>query len=109
PRDGSYTFNDHEYTAAEVGTASASLRWPKPMPYLGFGFGSPARKHGSFAVCLDVGAAFGTPTFDLSATSSIAGSTLDRDIAAERDRIQEDVDRYGKVYPVVSMGVGIRF
>lgn len=109
PRDGSYTFNDREYTAAEVGTASASLRWPGTMPYLGLGFGSPAREQGGFAVFLDIGAAIGTPTFDLSASSALAGSSLDRDVAAERERIQRDVDRYGKVYPVISLGLGIRF
>jgi hypothetical protein len=109
PTDGSYTFNGREYTAAEVGTVTGSVRWPETMPYAGLGWGTPASRSGGLTFLLDLGVGIGKPTVGLSATSAIPGSTLAQDVAAERDEIQRDVDKYLKVYPVISIGLGLRF
>lgn len=43
--DGSMTLNDREYTCAEVGTLSGSLKFPDAAPYIGLGFGTPPKAH----------------------------------------------------------------
>ncbi len=106
PTGGTYTFNDHDYTAAEVGTVTGKATWPGLSPYAGIGWGS-ARGSG-IGFVLDLGVAIGKPTIDLAATSAVPGSTLAQDVEAERVKIQDDVDKYAKVYPVLSLGLVIR-
>jgi hypothetical protein len=110
PTEGTYTFNGRDYTAAEVGTVRGDLRWPGTMPYVGLGWGTPASRHGGgLAFVFDLGVGFGTPTLGLSASSAVPGSTLAADVEAERRDIQDDIDRYLKVYPVLSLGLALRF
>jgi hypothetical protein len=109
PTDGTYTFNGRDYTAAEAGTVVGEMRWPKTMPYAGLGFGTPAAGKGAIVAVLDFGVGFGAPTLGLTASSAIPGSTLAQDVAVERDEIQRDLDKYLKLYPVVSFGLGVRF
>lgn len=109
PTDGSYTLNGREYTAAEVGTITGNVRWPETMPYAGLGWGTPASRSGGLTFLFDLGVGIGKPTVGLSATSAVPGSTLAQDVAAEREEIQRDVDKYFKVYPVISIGLGLRF
>lgn len=104
-----FTINGRDYTAAEVGTVRGTVRWPSAMPYAGIGWGTPASRRGGLAFLLDLGVGIGTPTLDLTATSAVPGSTLAADVAVERDRVQDDVDRYFRVYPVVSIGLALRF
>lgn len=109
PRDGTYTFNGRDYTAAEAGTVVGDMRWPKTMPYAGLGFGTPAAGNGRTVAVLDFGVGFGAPTLGLRASSAIPGSTLAADVDAERAKLQEDFDKYLKLYPVISFGLGLRF
>jgi hypothetical protein len=109
PTDGTYTFNGRDYTAAEAGTVVGEVRWPKTMPYAGLGFGSPASGSGRIVAVLDFGVGFGAPTLGLTASSAVPGSTLAQDVAVERDEIQRDLDKYLKLYPVASFGLGVRF
>jgi len=59
-------------------------------------------------VTFDVGAVFGGPEFALTATGATSGSTLEADVMAERATIQDKLDRYAKIYPIVSLGFAVR-
>lgn len=109
PTGGTYEINGTEYTAAEVGQLTATGRWKKTLPYVGLGWGTAASKSGGLGFFFDLGAGIGTPTVDLRATSSVPGSTLAQDVEAEERDLQAEVDRYLKVYPVIQLGLAIRF
>jgi hypothetical protein len=109
PTGGTYTFNGVEYTAAEVGTVNGTVRWKKTMPYAGLGWGTPASKRGGLTFLFDLGVGIGKPTIGLTASSAVPGSTLAEDVEAERQQVQADVNKYLKVYPVVNLGLAIRF
>lgn len=109
PTGGTYTFDGTEYTAAQVGTVNGTGRWPKTMPYAGLGWGTPASKKGGITMLFDLGVGIGKPTVGLSASAATPGSALAQDVEEERVKIQADVDKYFKVYPVVSLGLAIRF
>lgn len=107
PTDGTYTFNGQEYTAEEVGVVVGTAEWPDLMPYAGIGWGTAARG-GTIGFAFDLGVAIGKPTIELSATSAVPGSTLEQDVEAEQADIQREVNRYAKVYPVISVGLIVR-
>ncbi len=109
PTGGTYDFNGTTYTAAQVGTVNGTARWDDKMPYVGLGWGTPASRKGGLSFLFDLGAGIGKPTIGLSASSAIPGSTLAQDVAAEQQNIQKDVDKYAKVYPVISFGLAWRF
>ena len=109
PTGGTYTFDGTEYTAAQVGTVTGTGRWPKTMPYAGLGWGTPASKKGGITMLLDLGVGIGKPTIGLSASAATPGSALAQDVEEERLKIQADVNKYLKVYPVISLGLAIRF
>lgn len=109
PTGDSYTFNGVTYTAAQVGTVNGTVRWEKTMPYAGLGWGTPASKRGGLTFLLDFGVGIGKPTVGLTASSAVPGSTLAQDVEAERQQIQADVNKYLKLYPVVNLGLAIRF
>ncbi len=109
PTGGTYTFDGTDYTAAQVGTVTGTGRWPKTMPYAGLGWGTPASKKGGITMLLDLGVGIGKPTVGLSASAATPGSALAQDVEDERLKIQADVNKYLKVYPVISLGLAIRF
>ena len=46
---GNYTFNDHDYTAAQVGDLTGTGKFGSVLPYVGIGFGTAASKHGGLS------------------------------------------------------------
>ncbi|HKV51326.1 MAG TPA: hypothetical protein VJO52_09015 [Gemmatimonadaceae bacterium] len=107
---GSFKINGHSYTADEVGTLSAAGKFPSVSPYVGLGFGTPARGNGShLAFLFDIGAALGQPTISLAATGAATNEQLASDLQAQTATTQHDVRKYAKVFPVLSFGIGYRF
>jgi hypothetical protein len=110
PTGGTYTINGTTYTAAQVGTLNAEGKYPGVSPYLGLGFGTPARRGGGFEFLFDLGATIGTPTISLSATGPASTNpTFMSDLQAQRDKTQSDVNKYLKVYPILNFGLAYRF
>jgi hypothetical protein len=109
PSGDTYDFNGTTYTAAQVGTVNGTVRWDDKMPYVGLGWGTPAARKGGLSFLFDLGVGLGKPTVGLTASSAVPGSTLAQDVEAERQDIQKDVDKYAKVYPVISFGLAWRF
>lgn len=105
----SFSLNDRHYDAAEVGTLSGALTFPRVRPYAGLGWGTPANTGRSVRLVLDAGVAFGKPTISLRASNAKPGSPLAADLAAQQASTQQDVDKYLKLYPVMSTGLSVRF
>jgi hypothetical protein len=45
----------------------------------------------------------------MSASNATDGSQLQQDVDAEAAEIQAELDKYAKLYPVLSLGVIVRF
>jgi hypothetical protein len=108
PTSGNFTINGTSYTAAQVGTLTGEAKFPDVGPYAGIGFGTPARK-GAVSFLFDLGAYIGKAKVSLKATGAAANPTLASDLQAQVNKTQKDVDKYAKVYPVLSFGLMIRF
>lgn len=109
PTGSTYTINNVDYTAAQVGTLTGSGKWPSASPYAGIGWGTPASKKGGLKLVFDLGAVIGKPTILLSASNPTNNATLAADVAAQQVKTQNDVNKYAKVYPVISFGLVYRF
>jgi hypothetical protein len=103
-----YVFNGRTYPEAAVGVVTADAVWPDLLPYFGLGFGGPGRGD-PVSLIFDLGVAIGKPTFSMSAAGAEGNAQLEQDVAAEATEIQADLDKYAKVYPVISLGVIVRF
>ncbi len=108
PNGSTFTINGHSYTAAQVGTLTGAFKFPSARPYLGLGFGTPARRGGAFGFFFDLGAGLGKPDVTLNATGATAGSALDADLQAQIATTRTDVAKL-KFYPVLSFGLAVRF
>ncbi len=111
PTGGTFELNGQRYDASDVGTLTGTGRigsrtW---APYLGLGVGS-SRGPSRVFFALDLGVIFhGSPTVSLGATGPLASDLGFRaDLAAEERDANDDIEGY-RYYPVLSIGLGIRF
>jgi len=105
---GTFSINNHNYTAGQVGTLTAGLKFSSAAPYLGLGFGTPANKKGGLFLAFDLGVRIGKPTFTLSATGASGNAQLASDLTAQQNKSQTDVNKlFG--WPVIALGIGYRF
>jgi hypothetical protein len=114
PSGGTYTLNDHTYTAAEIGTLDGDVKFKSTAPYLGIGWGDVVDKAGHFSFIADIGILFqGSPDANLhvncgSAVSPVQCAQIKSDVAAEERDLKDKADDY-KYWPVLSLGVAYRF
>lgn len=108
-QSGTFTINGRVYNTAQVGTLTGSGEWPKTSPYAGLGWGTPANSHSALKFIFDLGAAIGKPTIALTATGAANNAQLQADLNSQIVETQKDVDKYAKVYPVISFGLAYRF
>ena len=102
-----FTINGHIWSETQTGTVIGVAEWPDILPYAGLGW-SGSMSGDRLKVTFDVGAAFGGPDFSLTSTNAAAGSQLATDLEAEAAKIQNDLDNYAKIFPVVSLGLRVR-
>lgn len=106
---GTFTLNGNTYNTAQVGTLTGEAKFPGVGPYVGIGFGTPAKDGGAIKFLFDLGAVIGKATVSLNATGAAANPSLAADLKAQQTKTQNDVQKYAKVYPVLSFGLAYRF
>lgn len=106
PTGGTFTINDVDYNAAEIGTLRGDVRMGKDFtPYLGIGYGDISRKGLSFY--MDLGLMFhGKPDVDLRAECGTTArcAQLQADVENEERKLRDDIEKL-KVYPVFNLGL----
>jgi hypothetical protein len=117
PNQGSYTINGNTYSSSQLGSLSGELKFGNSVsPYFGFGWGNPAGEQSRVHLLFDVGAIYGgTPSVTLTADCGPAapqGSPVcnqaQSDLATEQAKLRHKADIL-QWYPVVSLGIGVRF
>lgn len=117
PSQGSYTINGTTYSSSQLGSLTGELKFGNSMsPYVGFGWGNPTGEDSRFHFLLDVGAIYGgTPSVTLTAECGPAapsGSPVcnqaQSDLAAEEAKLRHKADIL-QWYPVVNLGIAVRF
>ena len=106
--NGTFTINGVTYTSAQVGILTGEVKFPSVGPYLGFGWGTPARNGGALKFLFDLGVVIGKAKVTLNATGAANNPGLASDIQAQQDKTQSDVEKYAKVYPALSFGLAYR-
>jgi hypothetical protein len=101
---------NHSYTPGEVGTLSGSADLDGVAPYIGIGWGNLIGEGRRWGFYSDFGIAFcRAPSVTLHANGTLAGDpTFQADLAKEERDVQDDIDNF-KFYPVISLGIFVRF
>jgi len=117
PTQSTYTINGNTYSSSQLGSLTGQLKFGNSVsPYVGLGWGNPAGESGRVHFLFDVGAIYGgTPSVTLTAQCGPAappGSSLcdqaQADVASEETKLRHKADIL-QWYPVVSLGVAVRF
>ena len=117
PSQGTYTIDGHTYSSSQLGSLTGQLKFGNSVsPYVGFGWGNPAGENGRIHFLFDVGAIYGgTPSVNLSAQCGPAAPTgspvcteAQSDLASEEAKLRHKADIL-RWYPMVSLGIGVRF
>jgi len=106
---GEFKINGTSYNTSEVGTLRGNAKYPGLGPYFGLGFGTPANTHHGFKFLFDLGVVIGKAKVGLTATGAASDPQLASDLKAQADKTQHDVDKFAKVFPVLSFGLGYGF
>jgi len=107
-----------EFPLALVGQLEGELTFPNTIsPYIGIGYGNPARQGRQFGFSIDLGILFaGSPQVDLNATgpvgtlvgAPVVGPLLQDAIQQEEEDLEDEL-RGLRIYPVLSIGVSYQF
>ena len=96
-------------TAYSLDSLAGTIVTPDIAPYVGIGFGNPAAQ--MFGFFVDLGVAYqGEPELDLEAygnATTLPGFAAD--LEEERLDIEDNLKKYFKFYPVISVGISIGF
>jgi hypothetical protein len=94
-----YEYEGTVYTPEEMGTVTSEISWKSRVrPYLGLGTGSPPASRG-VGFQFDLGVVFsGSPEFEMTSATPFIPTP------AQLERAEEIV-RWAKIYPVLSVGV----
>lgn len=111
PTNGTYTFKGTTTPAFPGEYATATVKYPTVMPYLGVGYGLHPSSKG-FGLVVDLGVAYGVPrsSYTLSpALTQAAGPAMSQEIAATGlQQLREKASPY-RWYPTLQIGVSYRF
>ena len=104
---GTVEIGNQSFPASGVGTLRGDVSSADVAPFVTLGFG----KHGQpgLGLFLDLGVAFlGDPDVALFADGELAGDpAFQAALEAEEERVQDDMDAYGRFYPIVNVGLRI--
>lgn len=115
PSGGSYTIGNTTYTAAEVGSLRGQIKIGNSVaPFIGIGYGNVVSEKHRVTFLIDFGAVYGgDPEVTLAAQCGAGIPTnrctqLQNDAAVEIQKLKDDVTEV-QWYPVINIGIGIRF
>ena len=114
PTGPGFTINDQTYTAAEVGSLEATVKFKRAAPYFGIGYGRPINS--GLSLIFDAGIMFqGSPKSRIDVTCGAAApqgsarcTQLQNDAAAEQAQLDDSLSSF-KYYPVISLGLAYTF
>lgn len=105
---GSFSINDHIYTASAVGDLKGSVKFNKLTPYLGVGWESDRPGKNGWRFLGDAGIAFyGKGRTSLSASGAASNAALRQDVEEESRQLASDFKRNAGV--LVSVGAAYAF
>lgn len=106
---------DTTYTAAQVGSLTGEVEFGSSVaPYVGIGFGNVVGKNHRVTFLFDLGVVYtGKPDVSLTARCGTALSAtqcaqLQQDVREEVAELETDSNDF-ELYPVINLGIGIRF
>jgi hypothetical protein len=108
---GTVNIGGQNYSGAELGNLLGELHAKNLAPFVGLGFGKTVGP--GVGLSVDLGGAFlGEPTLALNATGPCTQNTqcnaqLRQNLDREAAEVQDDLNTYGRIYPILS--VGLRF
>lgn len=110
---GTIDINGTTYNTSEVGIVQGKITFKKAAPYLGLGWGTPAKSSAGLYFTSDIGVMFSKATGTINGTCapSLPAPTcaaLQSDLDAEAASFKHDVEKV-KYYPVITLGLGWRF
>lgn len=105
PRNNTFNINGQVVNATGE-SINFTVKQPSVLPYLGLGVGHTQKAGWGFFA--DVGATYGKPKVDFSATPGLVAAAGQANIDAERQDVQNKADHY-KFYPVVKLGITYSF
>jgi hypothetical protein len=115
PTGGTYEIGDEEFSAAEVGSLVGKVEMGNSVaPYVGIGWGNTVDKEDRVTFLFDIGAVYtGSPEVNLTARCGAAVpaprcNELQQEVDREEAEIADDASIY-EWYPVISLGLAIRF
>lgn len=115
PTGGTYTINNQQYTASQVGTLDGKITFPGTAYYVGLGWGLSYDPGSHWGFNFDLGGLYqGKPKFELTANGSLANGSSANDkkfqsnLAAQQAKTQSDINNY-RWYPVARIGAYFKF
>jgi len=110
---GTITINGTTYNTSEVGTVQGKVTFARTAPYLGLGWGAPAKSDRGWYFTSDFGVIFSKATGSVTGTCAPTlpaplCSQLQNDLNAEAAQFKQEVEKF-KYYPVIAIGAGYRF
>ncbi|HEX6134451.1 MAG TPA: hypothetical protein VFZ24_10820 [Longimicrobiales bacterium] len=106
---GTIMINGQQYSDAEVGALVGELDHGSKAPYAIIGLGRQTNR--GIGIYLDLGAAFlEEQRMRYNATGALRNDpTFQAELEAEARKIEDEVNRYVKVYPILSAGIKFGF
>lgn len=117
--NGKFEFDGVTYNASQIGSATGTIKMGDSVaPYVGIGWGNTVDEEDRVTFLFDLGAIYtGSPKVDLNFTCNatlLPGSSdadcseFTRSVNAEKAELEEDAADY-EWYPVISLGIAVRF
>ncbi len=105
-----FSINDTNYTAADVGTLKGDIDFNSFAPYLGVGYGNAVGKDKTWNFVFDLGVMYqGEPDVSFSTTGALSNdASFLSDLEAERQQLESEIEDF-QFYPVLSFGISYKF
>lgn len=110
-----YEINNHVYTASQIGSLKGTVKLgDSTAPYVGIGWGNTVDEEDRFTFLFDIGAIHtGSVKADLTVTCgagvpTVTCNQIRNDVNAEKAELEDETSSY-EWYPVVTLGIAVRF